>query len=121
MGADEEMKKIGRECELIIKEVGKEVEREGKEKKSDNEWVKNKLWRKEWRFVLVMYYADGVSVSGKVRHLALKATFGNLPLKKRVLNENLLEIGMIDEVRVLDPHGTAAMIIEEDIQELERG
>ncbi|GKT33443.1 hypothetical protein ADUPG1_007349, partial [Aduncisulcus paluster] len=32
MGADEEMKKIGRECELIIKEVGKEVEREGKEK-----------------------------------------------------------------------------------------
>ncbi|GKT15124.1 hypothetical protein ADUPG1_010628 [Aduncisulcus paluster] len=103
---DGEIEKSGRECEIIIKDIGKEVDREGKVKKSENEWVKNKIWSEcEWQ-------SETFGPEGTV----WKSSFEN-----ESVNENLLEIGMIDVVRILDPHGTAAMIIEEDIRELERG
>ncbi|GKT36030.1 hypothetical protein ADUPG1_009068 [Aduncisulcus paluster] len=72
------------------------------------------LWEKSWLWCPLSVFVDGVSVSGRVRHLCIKGTLANWPESARRRDSSIFEIAMIDETRVKDKDGTAAMILEKE-------
>ncbi|GKT33336.1 hypothetical protein ADUPG1_007280 [Aduncisulcus paluster] len=72
------------------------------------------LCEKSWLWYPLSVFVDGVSVSGRVRHLCLKATLANWAESTRRRDSSIFEIAMIDETRVKDKDRTAAMILEKE-------
>ncbi|GKT27585.1 hypothetical protein ADUPG1_013912 [Aduncisulcus paluster] len=103
-------RQLASQVSTTVKELGEKVWTTGhcvSTTASDSEWIIHPLHKCSWKFVLLVYFVDGVSVSGK--YVTLRLT------------SSVHEVSMIDEIRVADPYGTAAIIVEEEAQELERG